>query len=73
MLCFSSFRFLQDSLILRPISPLVSFSHTHPLILWAIDKLLQVSLWLRSPREACKITGVTVASGPGAAELQMSP
>lgn len=31
-LCFSSSRFLQDSLILRPISPLMSFSHTHPLI-----------------------------------------
>lgn len=56
-----------------PHFPLMSFSDTHPLILWAIGKLLRVPRQLRSPRQACKITGVSTVSGPGAPELQMTP
>lgn len=63
--CFSSSRFLQDSLILRPIST-SCHSATHPLIFMANRQaaagLGEASL---SP-QACEITGVTgIESDPG--------
>lgn len=44
--------------------PLMSFSHTHPLIFMGNRQAAAGLLVAGSRRQACKITGVTAACGP---------
>lgn len=53
---------------------LMSFSHTHPLIFMGNRQAAAgLSAAPALPGRHAMITGVTAVSGPGAAELQMTP